>query len=200
MTGHPAVSVRIEAKNFGKRAVLGPVSFDMQPGETVALTGPSGIGKSTLLAIITGLDDDYCGTVSVPEKIAFVFQEPVLLPWRNAVENITLTTGAKTDAARNVMVSVGLEGHELDYPRQMSLGQQRRLALARALAAQPDLLILDEPFASLDDETAQQMIELTARLVRQQSITMLVVTHSIAEAEALADRVLRLRGQPAMLS
>lgn len=200
MTAGAAVSVRIKAKNFGGRAVLGPISFDLQPGETAALLGPSGIGKSTLLAIIAGLDRDYEGTVSAPEKIAFVFQEPVLLAWRSAIENIVLVTGASPDEAQNVLASVGLEGRGNDFPNQMSLGQQRRLALARALAARPDLLIMDEPFASLDAETARQMIELTATLVRQHTMTTLVVTHSPAEATAIAGRVMHLAGSPAVLT
>lgn len=194
------IRVAIRAKAYGSVPVLGPVAFEVAPGECVAVTGPSGIGKSTLLRIVAGLDGRFEGHVERPARIAMVFQEPVLLPWRSARANLTLVTGIGAAEAEAALARVGLAGRGDAFPGQLSLGQQRRLALARALAARPGLLVLDEPFASLDPATAAEMLALTAGLVREARAATLLVTHSAAEAEALAQRVLRLEGRPARLA
>ncbi|HEU0221307.1 MAG TPA: ATP-binding cassette domain-containing protein, partial [Paracoccaceae bacterium] len=203
-TARPALAdrvirVSVRRKAFGASEVLRDVAFEVAPGECVAILGPSGVGKSTLLRIVAGLDAGFEGEVERPERIAVVFQEPVLLPWRTAVQNLTLTTGIGAEAAEAALARVGLQGKGGLFPGQLSLGQQRRLALARALAARPELLILDEPFASLDAERAAEMLELTARLIRAERPATLFVTHLPHEAKRLADRVLRLEGQPARL-
>jgi ABC-type nitrate/sulfonate/bicarbonate transport system ATPase subunit len=129
-----------------------------------------------------------------------VFQEPTLLPWRTALDNITQTTRVAEARARSLLAEVGLEGKADLYPRQLSLGQQRRLALARAFAPEPQTLLLDEPFASLDAETADRMLDLTATLLDRVGVSMIFVTHDPAEAIRLKARVLTLNGTPATLS
>lgn len=189
----------LQGKSFGPRAVLGPLTLSLARGERLAVLGPSGIGKSTLLRILAGLDGDYRGTLRGDERLAVVFQEPVLLPWRDAVANVTLPTGCDGATARDWLARVGLAGHEAQFPRQLSLGQQRRLALARAFAAGPDILLMDEPFASLDAATRDRMLVLTAALLEATGAGLLLVTHDPAEANALAARPLHLSGQPARL-
>lgn len=189
----------ITDKSFGTTQVLGPMSLDLGAGDTLALTGPSGIGKSTLLRIIAGLDADFRGTLERPERIAMVFQEPTLLPWRRALDNLTLTTGVSRAEAEAALAEVGLQGMGGHFPGQMSLGQQRRLALARAFAAKPDLLLMDEPFVSLDEARAQEMYALFEALRARDPVTTILVTHDRAEARRLADRVVRLDGSPAMI-
>ena len=139
--------------------VLRDVHFSVARGETVALVGPSGVGKSTLLRILAGLDRDFDGSVARPANMAMVFQEPTLLPWRSALSNITLVHPEITERrARAMLARVGLSGREEAFPRSLSLGQQRRLALARAFAGRPELLIMDEPFVSLDPVLADAML------------------------------------------
>ncbi|TCP44523.1 ABC transporter ATP-binding protein [Rhodovulum marinum] len=195
------IRVDIRAKSFGDTPVLGPVAFQIAPGETVAILGPSGIGKSTLLRIVAGLDTDYQGSVTRPDRLAMVFQEPTLLPWRSALKNLTLVhRGLSRNSARDMLARVGLADKETAFPGQLSLGQQRRLALARAFAGQPQFLIMDEPFVSLDPATADAMLALTERLIAEHRPATLFVTHDRAEADRLADRALDLAGRPATLS
>ena len=193
------IDVRIGAKAFGGAAVLGEIAFRVEAGERVAILGPSGIGKTTLLRIVAGLDTDFEGTVERPERLAMVFQEPTLLPWRSALANVALTTRVSEGEARARLTEVGLGGRADHFPGQLSLGQQRRLALARAFAARPRLLVLDEPFASLDDALADEMMTLAATLFGHHETTVLLVTHSAREANRLTSRTLRLSGNPAQL-
>ncbi|MDS9466985.1 ABC transporter ATP-binding protein [Paracoccus sp. MBLB3053] len=189
----------LQSKSFGTRPVLGDLVLSVSPGERLAILGPSGIGKSTLLRILAGLDTNFRGNRSGSERLAPVFQEPVLLPWRNALANVTIPTGCPPGVAREWMARVGLAGHETKFPRQLSLGQQRRLSLARAFASDPQILLMDEPFASLDAETASRMIALTADLLDRTGAGLVIVTHDPAEAEALSARSVTLSGTPARL-
>lgn len=189
----------LDAKSFGPRQVLGRLALSVARGERLAILGPSGIGKSTLLRILAGLDTDYRGRLEGADHLAVVFQEPVLLPWRDAVANITIPTGCSAATARDWLAQVGLAGHETKFPRQLSLGQQRRLALARAFAAGPDILLMDEPFASLDADTAARMLALTDALLTRSGAGLVLVTHDPAEALALKARALHLGGDPARL-
>ena len=187
----------IRAKRFGATPVLGEIALEVAAGEIVALTGPSGVGKTTLLRIIAGLDAAFEGRVEGAGRIAMVFQSPTLLPWRSAEANIRLTTGVGAEAVRRLLAEVGLDGRADAFPGQLSLGQQRRLALARALAAEPKTLLMDEPFVSLDEETAARMRALTLDLLARRRIATLIVTHDLSEAVEIADRVVVLTGQPA---
>ncbi|WP_299907843.1 ATP-binding cassette domain-containing protein [uncultured Paracoccus sp.] len=186
-------------KHFSDRKVLGALVLQVERGQRVAVLGPSGIGKSTLLRIIAGLDREFSGRLSGEDRLAVVFQEPTLLPWRRALENITIPTGCDPALARQLMGEVGLAGREGQFPRQMSLGQQRRLALARAFAARPDILLMDEPFASLDAETAARMIDLTAALLDRSGAGLILVTHDAGEPARLGASPVTLSGQPARL-
>ena len=189
----------LTGKSFGPHQVLGPIRLSLTRGQRLAVLGPSGTGKSTLLRIVAGLDPDFQGRITGNDRLALIFQEPTLLPWRNATQNITIPTGCTVAQAHEWMARVGLPAHHTPFPRQMSLGQQRRLALARAFAAQPDILLMDEPFASLDAETAGRMIALTRDLVTDTGAGLLLVTHDPNEARALDARTLRLGGSPAQI-
>ena len=187
------------SKSFGAREVLGALTLSLARGERLAVLGPSGIGKSTLLRMLAGLDTEFRGTLTGDARRAVVFQEPVLLPWRDALANIVIATGCTPELAQDWLAQVGLAGHEAKFPRQLSLGQQRRLALARAFAAAPDILLMDEPFASLDGETAARMVALTDALLTRTGAGLLLVTHAPDEARALNAQAWHLSGQPARL-
>ncbi|WP_043750209.1 ATP-binding cassette domain-containing protein [Pseudooceanicola atlanticus] len=198
----PTTVARLELASFsrGGSVILRNIHLDLLRGQTLALVGPSGIGKTTLLRILAGLEDGYSGRVSVEGRVAVVFQEPALLPWRSLRDNICLPTGATRDAAEAMLAEVGLAGRSGDFPGQLSLGQQRRVALARAFAAAPDLLLLDEPFVSLDAALVQDMMDLFLKLRDRHRVATLFVTHAEAEARYLSDRIIRLQGSPASLA
>jgi NitT/TauT family transport system ATP-binding protein len=193
------IKLRLRSKRIGGTPVLGAMAFAVERGERVALTGASGVGKTTLLRILAGLDREFEGDVVRPATIAMVFQEPTLLPWRSARRNICLAAGVSIAVADRLLGEVGLDGRGDALPGQLSLGQQRRLALARALAAEPELLLMDEPFASLDAALIDEMLLLTRRLLDARDTASIFVTHSEREAERLADRIIRLGGQPAQV-
>ena len=182
--------------------------FAAAAGEFVALVGPSGCGKTTLLNIVAGLDRDYDGTVRLPRRgdgmparLGVVFQTPRLLPWRTVRENVRLVLPAfDRDAPRvveEVLREVGLERAAWDaYPGRLSGGMGRRAAVARAFASAPDLLLMDEPFVSLDDAAADGLRRALLTLWRRRPTTVLFVTHDLREALFLADRVLLLSDAP----
>jgi ABC-type nitrate/sulfonate/bicarbonate transport system ATPase subunit len=207
-----ALAVDIAAKSFrppdgGKRLALHDVAFRIAPGEFVALVGPSGCGKTTLLNIVAGLDRDFAGSVKLRQKppqearIGYVFQEPRLLPWRTVYENLALVLpdGGDRRAIEALLEAVGL-GDALDvYPTRLSLGMARRAAIARALVIAPELLLMDEPFASLDEATAIRLRRLIVELWRSRPTSVLLVTHDAREAVELADRILLLSDAPGRL-
>lgn len=190
------ISVNIRHMAYGETEILRAVRFELFRGESLAILGASGIGKTTLLRVIAGLIKSFDGEITGIGNLAIVFQEPTLLPWRSALDNLILTTGITPEAAHSALTEVGLADKAGHFPGQLSLGQQRRLALARAFAAEPDLLLLDEPFASLDETTATAMIALTARMLSNRTVSCLLVTHAAEEAVALADRALLMAGRP----
>jgi NitT/TauT family transport system ATP-binding protein len=195
------IEVAITAKAFAGAAVLRDIRFTVAPGEVVAILGPSGIGKSTLLRIVAGIDRDFAGSVARPDRLGMVFQEPMLLPWRSAAENLMLVhPGLGRAGALAALTRVGIADRADLFPGQLSLGQQRRVALARALAGDPQALVLDEPFASLDPATGDEMLALTGALIAAARPATLFVTHSAAEARRLAGRVLHLGGRPATIA
>ncbi|MBW8320101.1 MAG: ABC transporter ATP-binding protein [Arenimonas sp.] len=195
------IKIDVERKAFGEAEVLRDIRFEVADGETVAILGASGIGKSTLLRLIAGIDEAFEGEIVRPSNIAMVFQEPVLLPWRSVLQNLTLVhPSLGNQAARDALERIGIADKAGLFPGQLSLGQQRRLALARAFAGRPELLVMDEPYVSLDPQTAGEMLELTEALIAESRPTVILVTHSEAEAKRLAQRCLRLAGRPATLS
>jgi NitT/TauT family transport system ATP-binding protein len=201
------LNVNIKQKSFhpasgGKLQVLGELAFSLGSGEVAALVGPSGCGKSTLLRIIAGLDRDFEGDVALPAHgtLGMVFQEPRLLPWRTVEQNVRLAVPRATDAGLDTLFqTLGLKDHRDHYPGELSLGLARRVALARAFAVEPDLLLLDEPFVSLDDALAARLREELAELVKRRPVTTLLVTHNVEEAVGLADRLLLLSVSPARI-
>jgi NitT/TauT family transport system ATP-binding protein len=180
--------------------VLSDISLSLRRGEVGALVGPSGCGKTTMLRIIAGLDRDYEGTLRRPAsgRLGMVFQEPRLLPWRTVDENVRLVAPKIDDRELTTLFDVlELGVHRMHYPGELSLGLARRVALARAFAVSPELLLLDEPFVSLDDALAARLRDALAKLVDRRAVTTLLVTHDIDEAVGLADRILLLSARPA---
>lgn len=196
----PVLDLHLPALTYGDQPILGEIALRVTRGETLALIGPSGIGKTSLLRIIAGLETRHRGVCAVSGIVAMVFQEPTLLPWRSLQDNIRITTGTSPDQAKQALVEVGLAGRANDFPMQLSLGQQRRLSLARAFAVKPDLLLMDEPFVSLDPALADEMMALFARLRVGHKVTTILVTHVADEARKLATRIVTLGGQPARVT
>jgi sulfonate transport system ATP-binding protein len=204
MNGGASIRISVKRKIFpsvGNReaqVVLSDVSFEVAPRSFLVITGPSGCGKSTLLNIIAGLDTDYDGDVDLGparDRLAFIFQTPRLLPWRTVYENIALVlpSGDPRRAEIPAMLErVGLAEAANAYPERLSLGMQRRAALARGFILQPEILLMDEPFVSLDDPTATSLRELLMELWHSQPTTVLFVTHDRSEAIQLGTRILRL--------
>jgi sulfonate transport system ATP-binding protein len=194
-TSLPAVVVTNLRRVYGKRVVIENLNLRIERGEFVALLGESGCGKTTLLRALAGLDPIQGGRIVAPRRPAVVFQEHRLLPWDNLWRNVSL--GLELPDARQragaALAEVGLGDRLDDWPRNLSGGQAQRVALARALVQQPELLLLDEPFAALDALTRIRMHELVRVLVANHQPGVLLVTHDVDEAVALADRILVMR-------
>jgi NitT/TauT family transport system ATP-binding protein len=192
--------------NNGGLHALDSVSFSIQPQEFVCVLGPSGSGKSTLLRILAGLLQPSLGTFTFSTgkpRIGMVFQQANLMPWRTAIENVVLPLelqGVPLDdafaRAQDLIDLVGLQGFESSWPRDLSGGMAQRVAIARALVHDPDILLLDEPFGSLDALTRERMWIELSRIWQARQKTVLMVTHSINESLFLADRVLVLTQRP----
>jgi sulfonate transport system ATP-binding protein len=196
------LGVRLDGlgKRFGERTVLDNIDLDVRPGEFVAVVGRSGCGKSTLLRLLAGLETPSAGDVRLDgaplaarrDDIRIMFQEARLLPWRTVLQNVQLGLDSKDGAtrAREALAQVGLADRADDWPAVLSGGQRQRLALARALVHRPRLLLLDEPLGALDALTRIEMQRLIESVWRELRFTAVLVTHDVAEAVALADRVL----------
>ncbi len=183
------------------------LSLSIDTGDFVAILGPSGCGKSTLLRMIAGLDRPTAGTLSIPEDcrshIAYVFQDAHLLPWRNVIRNVALplelagmNRAERKDKALAAIEQVGLLDAVRRYPAQLSGGMRMRVSLARAMVTDPKLLLLDEPFAALDEITRQRLDEQLRELWLSRQMTVIFVTHSTAEAVFLANRAIVLSKRP----
>jgi NitT/TauT family transport system ATP-binding protein len=197
-------------KNGGLHA-LKDVSFEVHPREFVAVLGPSGSGKSTLLRIIAGLLKPTRGSIQFADhsspRIGMVFQQANLMPWRSVIENIELpleldglNKESAASKAQKLIELVGLQGFEKNWPRELSGGMAQRVAIARALIHDPDILLLDEPFGSLDALTREHMWTELSRIWQMRQKTVIMVTHSINESLFLADRVLVLTPRPGKIN
>jgi len=204
--GAPLLEADIRAKrqrspDGAVREVLRDIRLVIRRGEFVCLIGPSGCGKTTCLRILTGLDRDFTGTVTPdPHRLAIgvAFQEPRLLPWRTVEENIRLVL-PKAERGRDLqplLADLGLGDHAGHFPHALSLGLARRVSLARALVGRPQLLVLDEPFVSLDARAAFELRGLVLRAAQAADTAVLMVTHDVREALGLADRLVLLGGRP----
>jgi ABC-type nitrate/sulfonate/bicarbonate transport system ATPase subunit len=199
------LEVDITNKKFRNAAgeqhdVIAGVSFALDAGEVGVLVGPSGCGKSTMLRILAGLDHDFEGHVSRPAdaRIGLVFQEPRLLPWRSVEDNIRIAAPMVDDTKLSALFDIlELKAHRNHFPGELSLGLARRVALARAFAVEPELLILDEPLASLDAALAARLRDQIAILVGGRSMITLLVTHDADDAVRLGDRLILLSPRPA---
>lgn len=205
------LTVAIHNKTYANGCVaIQNLGFEAAQGEFIAIVGPSGAGKSTLLNIIAGLDHQFTGTIECAGKnmtqtklqLGFLFQESRLMPWLTVRENLRLVLKGRPDMATTSNLDtwldrVGLHGLGAMFPGQLSGGMQRRVALVRAFIVNPDVLLMDEPFQSLDAPTAGQLRLLLHELWKLNSPTVLFVTHNLREALSLADRVLFLSARPA---
>ncbi|MFI8974388.1 ABC transporter ATP-binding protein [Nocardia asteroides] len=190
-----AVSITGLRKTFGDKTVLDGVDLSIRRGEFVVLLGPSGTGKTTLLRLLTGLEVPDAGEVLVPARRTTVYQEPRLIPSKRVLANVTIgLRRGKTqrEAGLRALREVHLDGKAGQWPATLSGGEAQRAALARALVREPELLLLDEPFAALDALTRLQMQDLVGDLVARHRPAVLMVTHDVDEAIRLADRVLIL--------
>lgn len=210
MATGPSLILSIDEKRYAGSTIptLSGFRAEIAPSSVTAILGPSGIGKSTLLRIIAGIDRDFSGHVTIDGQPAaqaappgFLFQDPRLLPWLTTLDNVrTAGTGVSTEKAMAALGRTGLAGHANLYPHQLSGGMQRRAALARALALNASLLLLDEPFVSLDRVLVEEMYALIASVAASEQPTMVLVTHMAEDAARLADRVLVLSGTPAQIA
>jgi ABC-type nitrate/sulfonate/bicarbonate transport system ATPase subunit len=206
----PEVSVDLAGMRFpgAPAALFGPLRLEVAAGEVVALIGASGAGKTTLLRIIAGLENGFDGRVVIGGVAAerapapgYVFQDARLLPWLDAAGNIGVARqGIGAEEVAALLRKVGLEGMERSYPHQLSGGMQRRLGLARALAVGSGLLLLDEPFVSLDRAVVEDLRRLFRRVAGEGHLTIILVSHDPEDAAELADRAILLEGRPARIT
>jgi len=198
-----ALDIHVEERRYGTRTVLRDVSLQLQEGEIVSLIGASGCGKSSLLSIASGLDRDFKGEIkldgrslnSTSSDIGFIFQEPRLFPWLTVAENVAFDSKnalATQKQVTRLLAEVGLQNHANALPKQLSGGQAQRAAMARGLFTQPRVLLLDEPFSAVDAFTRMKLQDLLLTVACQHRLTVLLVTHDIDEAIALADRIVML--------
>ncbi len=214
-TGPKLVTMRNVSKLFSNGTLaLKDMTLDVRRGEFLSLLGPSGCGKSTALRIIAGLGEPSSGSVEWPSSkldsrgkpkgdIGFVFQEPTLMPWSTVFGNVYLplrltglSKGAARDRIMDTLASVGLADFHASYPRELSGGMKMRVSIARALVTQPKLLLMDEPFAALDEITRQKLNDDVLKLWRDTGITVIFVTHSVFESAYLSNRIVVMRARP----
>jgi NitT/TauT family transport system ATP-binding protein len=211
----PLVAMQSVSKVFSSGTVaLSGMSLTVETGEFISLLGPSGCGKSTALRIIAGLGDITSGSIDWPSSrinakglpdgdIGFVFQEPTLMPWKNVFGNVHLplklrgvSKAAARDQIMSALATVGLQDFAGAYPRELSGGMKMRVSIARALVTKPKLLLMDEPFAALDEITRQKLNDDVLRLWKETGITVIFVTHSVFESAYLSSRIVVMKARP----
>lgn len=211
--GRPALRVRELTRDYGDGPVLDRLTFTLESGDSLAVIGPSGCGKSTLLYLLAGLDAPQGGAVSLAgpggrePRVSSILQDYGLFPWKTVWENVALPLElagrSKQEQRAAVSAMLGelqLEGLESRFPDQLSGGQRQRVAIGRALITGPDVLLMDEPFSSLDALTREQMQNLVLDLWQRRRMTFVLVTHSVSEAAFLGKRVMVLGGAPARMT
>ena len=198
------IAISKVSKHFEEIQALSEVNLDIATGEFISIVGPSGCGKSTLLRIIADLVDSP-GTVGKPNKGAFVFQDSALLPWRTVQRNVELLmelegTNNKKDKARTALEQVGLTGFENSYPHQLSGGMKMRLSLARSLVLDPEYILLDEPLSAVDELTREVLQEELYGMWARDKFTAILVTHNIAEAVYLSNKIVIMSPRPGKIT
>lgn len=188
------------SKSFGTEVAVNNLSFHVNEGEFFAMVGPSGCGKSTVLKIIAGLEAPDQGQATKPASVSMVFQAGALLPWLNVFDNAAFGLRARhvpeqlvISTTNKLLNMTGLKGLEQKYPRDLSGGQRQRVGIARALAVGPKLLLLDEPFSALDIVTTEELHKDLLQIWKQTGITIIMVSHLVEEAVALADRIMLMK-------
>ena len=201
------ISVSNVTKHFDEVHALAKINLDIATGEFVTVVGPSGCGKSTLLRIIAGIISPSNGNTVKPDKGAFVFQDSALLPWRSVQKNVELLMELESfpkaqiaEKASSVLKQVGLTGFEKSYPHQLSGGMKMRLSLARSLVLRPDYLLMDEPLSSVDELTREVLQEEIHTLWKEDKFTAILVTHNVAEAVYLSNRVVVMSPRPGKIT
>ena len=201
------ISVSNVTKHFDEVHALAKINLDIATGEFVTVVGPSGCGKSTLLRIIAGIISPSNGNTIKPDKGAFVFQDSALLPWRNVQKNVELLMELESfpkvqiaEKASSILKQVGLTGFEKSYPHQLSGGMKMRLSLARSLVLRPDYLLMDEPLSSVDELTREVLQEEIHTLWKEDKFTAILVTHNVAEAVFLSNRVVVMSPRPGKIT
>ena len=207
------ININIKKKSFPlkiqnktkENIIFKNFNIDINHGQFISIFGPSGCGKTTLLNIISGLDKNFDGFINIKKddffkkKISYMFQSPRLFPWLTAIENIKIPIKKKKNCekiANDLLKKVGLEKFKNEYPNRLSGGMQRRISLARAFISDPNILLLDEPFVSIDKKISNSLRELLIKLWKKNKPTIIFVTHDLDEAIELADRIFFLSNLP----
>ena len=199
------LKIDVKSKSFKKQNILENISFDLKSSEITSIIGPSGCGKTTLLRIVASLEEDYEGQVSFNdsksiENLGFIFQDSRLLPWLSVKDNILLVSKSKDEKKiEELLCQVGLSEHINSYIKELSGGMKRRVSIVRAFINSPDVLLLDEPFISLDYPTAQTLRKLFFKFFSDYSPIGLFVTHDLDEALAISNRILFLSANPSTI-
>lgn len=215
MKGDPIIRMDRVSKKFGQTVLaVDNMSLDIREGEFITFLGPSGCGKSTALKMIAGLMPVTAGTISITppssdteQDLGFVFQEPTLMPWATVFDNVYLPlrlAGVKRSEAEprvmDVLKEVGLSRFATSYPRELSGGMKMRVSIARALVTHPRILLMDEPFAALDEMTRSKLNDDVVRLANEHKLTVIFVTHSVFESVYLSTRVIVMAARPGRLA
>lgn len=191
--------IYIQNKTYNKNLVLEDIKLEIKDGEFITILGPSGCGKSTFLNILANLDDDFKGSIEMPfDNISFMFQDDRLLPWLSIKENLLLVSKNKDlNEIKRVLKLIGLENILDEFPKNLSGGMKRRIALVRAFINKPQLILLDEPFISLDFPTSQELKYEFIKLCKEFNPVVILVTHDLSEAILFSNRIFFLSKNPA---